>query len=261
MNRYWSLLLGCCVLVASGAQSQTLSDERQDSVRLGIIGGFDLNMHTANFQTLGNVPNCCPRFERGSGSGPSIGAVLYVPFDRIWSVDVRVAYVSDNATLSADEGTTIIVNNTLVDGTFRHTVVASLASLGYEMFAVYKVVSDLQILAGARASFMMTKSFSQQEEIVQPSSNGTFLDGTRVRNKYSGAIPDAATFDFALLGGVRYVLPMNAKRSVVLAPEILYSYGLSTVAAGQSWMANALRFGLSIQFTLPRSANPRSGGR
>src|ERR1035437_470203 len=40
----------------------------------GLFGDAAWNMHRANFQTLPDIPNCCPLFENGSGLGGSFGA-------------------------------------------------------------------------------------------------------------------------------------------------------------------------------------------
>src|SRR5947209_7041068 len=92
------------------AQSPSQIAEQQTEARkselskgtIGLILDGSLNMHRANFQTLPDIPNCCPLFEDGSGWGGQFG--LFYDFDAFGDghLGVRATVGSLSGTLTAD---------------------------------------------------------------------------------------------------------------------------------------------------------------
>src|SRR5579872_1255843 len=93
--------------------------------QFGIFVHGGLNLHSANFQTLPGVPSCCPRYENGSGLGGDIGMYGDMFVNSLFSIEMRLAYSTLNATLRTDEFTTVEVNNIAAPGEFEHSVKAS----------------------------------------------------------------------------------------------------------------------------------------
>lgn len=224
--------------------------------RFGFAAGYGFNMHTADFRALPGVPNCCPQFESGSGSGPLGGVFAELPLSESMLLGIRLSYVTHDATLTQEEATTVIVGGVEQAGAFEHTVDATLSSIGIEPTLNVHIVAGLYANLGMRLGTYLTKDYSQKEEISQPEGVGTFLDSNgndsqqRVRNESSGEIPNAQSFLAQAVGGVSYELPLNARRSMFLVPEVSYALSFTDVVDGITWKANGLRAGLAIKFQL-----------
>ncbi|MFI5264990.1 MAG: hypothetical protein ACHQM6_10785, partial [Candidatus Kapaibacterium sp.] len=224
----------------------------QDNSAFGIFGDLSLNRHTANFQGLPGVPSCCPRYESGTGTGPAFGGIYQLPLTTLFDLELRAIYHSLSATLSTTEATTVLsTSGSPVAGAFQHTLSTGLSTVSVEPLLGIKIIGDLRVNIGFDAGILLAKTYSQQEEIVQPSGGGTFLDSSgndthsRIRNQLSGTIPNASAFQLAALGGFSYMLPLNRQRTAFLMPEILYSLGITKVASDLSWNVNALRMGIA----------------
>ena len=99
-----SIFLGLCLVIILCAP-QASAQERS---AFGLFGHFGINMHTANFQKLPGVPNCCPRFEEGSGTGLSFGLLYELPLAELFALQLRAGYQSLSGELSAAEPTTVL---------------------------------------------------------------------------------------------------------------------------------------------------------
>lgn len=235
----YSLLLIFTVFFTPHLNSQTRP-------AFGVSAGFNLNMYSADFRSFPNVPSCCPMYQDGSGSGLSFGLLYETPFSDNMRLGFRGGYSSRSSTLKRTE-TTVVSGN--VPGVFEHRVDASLADLGIEPLFQYNPFASLWVNLGGRIGYVSTSTFSQKESLVSP-SNGVFPNGSSTRNEFNNiAIPDASSMYAAVLGGVSYDLPLNAKSTLLLSPEILYSLGLTPVVSGLKWSSNSLRLGISIKYS------------
>lgn len=256
MNTPRHLFFLLCLFIASAsiALAQVFVAEDTLPNRYGIMGAAQFNQHAATFTNLPDVPDCCPGYTKGNGIGPSFGALVEFPFSRKYALDLRATFAVGSAALVTDEGTWLNdANNVLTHGTFRHTIDATLTSIGVEPIGVLHLFGALSLEAGVRAAYVLQKNFSQKEEIIEPANTGTFVEnGQRTRNTVTSVIPGASAFDVSLLAGLRYELPLNASRSLVLAPEVMYFYAVTPVASGMAWHANALRTGVTILYTPQR---------
>jgi outer membrane protein OmpA-like peptidoglycan-associated protein len=246
-----SIFFGFCLAIILCA-AQASAQERS---AFGLFGHFGLNMHTANFQKLPGVPNCCPRFEEGSGTGVSFGALYELPLAELFALQLRAGYQSLNGELTAAEPTTVLHEGSATAGEFIHYLDATLATVGIEVLPGFRVMDALRINVGLGAGMVLTRNYDQREEISKPDGAGTFLDSlgndtrSRVRNKFSGEIPTASSFRLALLGGISYSLPLNAGRTLFLSPEALYSFGLTPVASDLEWSVHSLRLGVAVTWS------------
>ncbi len=223
-----------------------------DSLRpgYGIYGDFDLNFHSAEFSKLPGIPNCCPRFESGDGTGFSLGVLYQLPLAAQWALDIRAGYYGYGATLTSREPIVLSVDNLPYNGAFEHEVVASLGSIGIEPLVDYRIWKGLSLMAGPRLGIVITKSYEQQERIVDPVDRGVFTDTrTRTRNVTSGDIPEASSLHAALLVGASYTLPLNREGTLTAAPEVLFSLGLTPVISGYTWNTHSLRLGVAIVYS------------
>ncbi len=233
------IVVFCCVVSKAHAQTEQFP-------AFGIYGNFNLNMYSADFRNFPGVPSCCPMYQDGGGTGVSAGVLYQLPLGTSMRIAFRAGYNSRSGLLSRTENTTVAGN---IPGTFEHTVDAKLADIGLEPLFQYNIVSKLWLNVGPRIAFVTTKTFSQKEAIISP-SNGVFPNGSSTRNELSNvAISDASSLFVALLAGVSYDLPLNNKGTMVLAPEVFYSLGITPVVSGLQWNTNSLRVGLALTYS------------
>lgn len=223
--------------------------------RWTLTGGLALNNHVADFRALPGVPNCCPRFENGAGTGPMFGLGYETPLGDGLLLSFGVGYMDHAALLSEREAVAVIAGGELRAGAFEHTIDASIASVGLEAGARYRVAEGLFLRGGLRAGVPLSPRYAQREQLVEPAATGTFLDslgrdsGSRTRNENSGDLPDASTILLHAVAGAEYELPLNDSRTVLLAPGVSYALGLTDVVAGRTWKPNALAFSLTLKYS------------
>jgi hypothetical protein len=154
-----------------------LSAQDNSTQKFGIFFGGNYNMHSANFQRLPGLPNCCPRFEDGSGFGFN-GGILYenkIFGDNLW-IGARLGILSLNGILLKEEPTTIIVAGVPTVGAFEHKVDATFMNIGLEPYLHYNPISSFGVFAGMRFGTFITKEYSQVETIVKPAGVGTLKE-------------------------------------------------------------------------------------
>ena len=232
----------------------------EDTLRssYGVFGNFTLNAHIADFNRVPDCPSCSPGYRQGSGTGFTFGILFEHPIDEMYSIAGRLSYYNMSGLLSVIEPTTIIVNGQPAAGEFEHTFDATLNSLGFEPTIRITPVENLYISLGFHIGTLLTKNYSQKEQIVKPSNIGTFLDSngndsfSRTRNEFSGELSKAASVYFAPLLGVSYSLPLNQNKSLIAEPELFYVFGISDIVDDPSvkgWIVHSLRVGLALKYS------------
>lgn len=246
-------MLFVCMSLFATAQKPSVANE-EPPMRYGVYGGYNLNMHTASFQELPGIPNCCPRFESGTGGGFAAGGLVEIPLAHKLLIDLRVGVAQHNGVLSAVEPTGVILNGMPRTGEFEHTVDATLMSIGIDPMIGYRFTDRLVARAGFRAGMLLTKTFAQKEQITQPEGRGTFVDEegndthNRTRNEVSGDIPSASAFQMFIQAGVSYDVPLNRQQTFIAAPEILYSLPVTSILQDGGWQVQSLRIGVALKY-------------
>jgi outer membrane protein OmpA-like peptidoglycan-associated protein len=120
------------------------------------------------------------------------------------------------------------------------------------------IPGGIELRLGLDVGMLLVGEYSAAETIIQPDGAGTFIDAegndthSRVRNASSGEIPNASQLRLGARGGISYGFPLDAAGTLILAPEVGYSLGLTSIAGGLAWRVNALRFGASLTFVSAR---------
>lgn len=233
---------------------------KEDSLRssYGIFGNFLLNLHDADFRRIPDCPNCSPGFRSGMGAGPAFGLLYEYPLNKTFSVGSRLSYQNISGLLKATESTTVIVNSTAVAGEFEHTFDSDLNIFGLEPYLLYKAYDKISVQFGLNISTLLTKEYSQKEEITLPKNSATFLDAdgndsfSRRRNEFSGELQSAASIFIAPILGVSYELPLNNDGTLKAFPEISYQLGISNIVDDnlvKQWTVSSLRAGVALKYT------------
>lgn len=237
------------ILVSSVAFAQV-----ENPLRFGgfLGGGYDI--HSANFTSLRGVPNCCPVFEGGSGNGFQMQGVVEVPFSTKFFLATRIGFTVRSGTLQKDESTTLFVNNQPSSGIFRHTMELNSPQIMIDILPHYTLFEKLSVFAGVSAGIQISPTFNQRETIAVPEFGSTFADSNgnnsnqRIRNQFSGALPDANPLQLGVMAGMGYTIPLNASTSLLARPEVSIRIPLTSYASTVSWNATALQLGISILY-------------
>lgn len=237
-GKRWMLHAAFGVLACSFVLAQTGS-----RTSWGGYGALTLNQHSADFRSFPGVPNCCPSFQSGSGTGIAVGALGRLPIGGALRAELRLGYTTLGGTLTRLENTVVSGG---IPGQFEHRVDASLSALTLEPMIGMRLAGPLHAYVGTRIGVVSTARFSQKETIIEPAS-GTFPNGSRVQNVVTdAAIPNTLPVTVAAVAGVQADLPLNAASTLLLVPEISYAYNPTSVVDQLSWNVHQLRIGASI---------------
>jgi outer membrane protein OmpA-like peptidoglycan-associated protein len=238
------------------------AEELNSNYTLGVHGSYLINMHSADFKAIPDCPSCSPGYKDGSGGGISFGGIFEYKASSWITLSARVSYNDISAKLISDEKTKVIVNDSvLTDGLFEHSIDATLSAITFEPLIKFVVYDKLNFNIGLSLGSLLTKKYSQKEEIIEPKGTGTFADEfgadtkSRRRNEFSGELSKPASLLISPFVGLSYVMPLNKAGSLNLEPEVYYYYGLSNIVDDPkvtSWNANYLRIGIAMKYTLQK---------
>jgi len=216
-------------------------------VSIGLFGSFNLNSHSAGMQGLPTIPSCCEQYDNGSGTGFIIGALLDMYIVDNFTFQGRVGIHSGGGLLRALENEVVNTDGTDQNGVFEHVITSKHLWLTIEPMITFSPFDKMQILLGPSAGVLLSASFTQRETILQP-SDALFENDSISRAIYSGDIPRPNSLALGITGGLRYEIPFsNTDWSV--APEVFYTLALTNLQESQTWKMNALRLGVSFQYS------------
>ncbi len=262
------LLLGAVALglpLAARAQENMTHEERlalqRMRPRVGLFGNFTYNIHAvSDFQGLPEYPSCLigdgGSYSGGHGTGAGVGLLLLeLPLTPRWYLMARAGYYASGAVQSTRVGIgPVPVGNDTVPGISEYTFDAHLGmiagglSIGYRPFPM-----PLTLRGGIEIGAMPIRSVSQRERIVEPGS-ATFINAagerTSIRNAAEGDIQGTKA-RMAAVAGVDYELPLNRAESMLIVPEVGYSYALTDVRPDLGWRVHQIRLGLAFKYSLP----------
>jgi outer membrane protein OmpA-like peptidoglycan-associated protein len=255
MEQYYKLkLIGVhCVtfMVLSAitihAQSSSYFDEEQFLGSVGISGSYGLQSHSLNFKGLPEVPSCCPQYSGGNGIGFSLGGVYDFSIGSFLRVDIRGAFSTIGGTFKANETKLVFDGKNSVDGLFEHTIESNIHKIDMTPSLQISIYKGLKIHTGLSAGWIIGTTYDQQERLVTP-TDLLFENDSRTRLRSSGSISTINTFQVGAIAQLSYDLPLNANASLVAAPEVSYTIGLSNILRDSPWKVNSLNIGMVLKY-------------
>ncbi len=230
----------------------SLKGQEKPLYYIGAYAGYNYNIHYADFQKLGDIPNCCPIFESGTGSGFAVGGLFEYPLRDEILLGARIGVSSIGALLAKDE----IIGNTplrqfndtvLTYATVNHTVDSRIMIIGLEPYVNYKFFGLINSYIGLKFSYMLSGRIDQKEELIKP-NDVTFLDGKLTRNVYDDIdIPNKNSlliFGFFGLG-----FDLNVTKTIILTPEVIYYLPLNNIYES-NWKASTWQIGASLKIPI-----------
>ncbi|MBM2817047.1 MAG: hypothetical protein HW421_3809 [Ignavibacteria bacterium] len=238
---------------------ELLSNNDSIQAKFGVFLGANYNTHSAQFQKLEGIPNCCPKFDLGTGLGYNLGILYEQKLIQNFWLGAKLGIIALDGELKRNENTILIIDKGTIDGAFEHKLTGSFMNVGLEPALIYNPFGGLLVSAGARLGLNITKNYDQVETIVEPPGTGTFMDSlgndthSRTRNKFSGEIPKSIPFQIAFLAGISYELPLNTEGNLKLVPEVSYLLPLSDMVENTDWAVTSIRAGIALKYSpLPK---------
>ncbi|OGU57582.1 MAG: hypothetical protein A2X64_09020 [Ignavibacteria bacterium GWF2_33_9] len=242
------------------AQSEEI-DTLNPYLYLGAYGGLNNNLHNADFKELPGVPNCCPKFESGSGLGFHFGGLLRVPLNDNYSLGVNLGYITLNGSLQKDEiiGNTEIRNavppfetTDIVDAISNHSVDGKFSAITLEPRFIWHFLPNFRWNIGVNLGFLSTTQFSQREKLTSPNNIVFTSTGTTVRNEYVNQdLPEAQSFQ--IFGKTSLGYELKYGRNMRLVPEIGISYPFTNLYSG-NWKVTPIYATLALEIPLRHHA-------
>ena len=264
-----ALLLGMYGGISLFAQDEgeRLSPEEREQKqmmqpRIGLYGQLGLNLHTGDFYGLPEAPLCMALDQAGftgdMGIGYGLGALYELPLNPKWFLQGRVGYSSVGATLktTANIGPGLVTGGDVDTASLisQYSLDASLGLIGGGITVGWRPLDmPLTFRLGPDFGFFMQKGYTQQEELLEPSTVsfiGPNNESTRIRNTMTGDIENTALQIAATLGA-DYELPMNEDKTLLLVPEIRYSFPFTKVRSDLDWSIHQLRGGVAVKYSPP----------
>jgi outer membrane protein OmpA-like peptidoglycan-associated protein len=153
--------------------------------------------------------------------------------------------------ITTDENILLSNGVSSFQGVSRHTIDASITAVGYEPSIVWYPYRYLSIGAGITAGFIVNSTFSQREDLIQPTGRGTFENGTRSRNTTDNAeLPSMESAYFLSSLRLAYSVPLNRDRTMFLTPEISFSQGFGDISRAAPWKVNRFQAGVGFRLAL-----------
>ncbi len=221
-------------------------------------GGFhvfpSLYAHIADFSALPGIPSCGPTYSSASGFMGSLGIDFQYDFDKSpWSIQSRLDVKGIPGKFYENEEILIDDPNSSPGyqmSRIGYNLETSLYSIGLSLLANYRLDNRISIGLGTRFGGFLSSSFEQFERLESPSNAIFIQEQSRTRNEFSGAIPNVAGIEGALVLNARYAFPLNAMNTTQLIPEIGYELPLTNVlSSSETWNIHTVRFGVTIAFS------------
>ena len=153
--------------------------------------------------------------------------------------------------MTKNENVPVIIDGNSQTGTIQHYLDINYLTVGIQPAIKYRIFDELYLGVGAGLSVSGYKYFHQKEEIIEPPDRGTFKDSTRIRNDYRGNLKSVNLFQLSVNAGLSYDIFLNRRKSIVLSPEIFYSYLLTPVISGIKWNINSFMAGVAVKYKEP----------
>ena len=208
----------------------------------GGFAGLGYAMHKGEFSGLQGIPNCCPQFSNATGIGPAIDIAMHYTINPVFGAGLRFGINGIGGNFTHDQKQVVMSPQNEI--TITHTINTSISLLAFEpewTFFYEKFLLGIGPVFGLPVS-----SNVDQKETV---SQGTFNNGSRIRNEFTGDIPGMPALIFGAGASLKYQLPMNVLGNMRLVPELRVLKTFNEFSASTSWTALQFRAGIGVMWS------------
>ncbi len=261
MKGNWTMRLILLILTVMISVKQVFADPYTDYILKGSIRANG-NIHSSNFDKIGEYKNCCPKYESAFGIGPAIfiGGEIRNVFN-LFGYDINYSTTLGYNDLSGAYAITQHIGNDLGNDDYQKIIVEHKLDMTYSLLSNehslwFNPSKDipLGIKLGVNLGIPIQKQFNQREILLEP-SNATFPDGTTDFNPASAELPNAAGLLVSLSLGARY--KVAAFSDFDLFADAGFNYGINDIASDMDWVIHQVSLGVSVHYNFPKSDPPR----
>lgn len=245
--RYWNfLILITLIFFKSGC---LYSDDK-----FGLTIGGSYNRHLVNFSHLPEIPSCCPNYSSGEGYG-IFGSIFYsLSISELFSINTEFGLQSSKSMFRFDEIKPVRVGNEVEDGIFAHSIDLGKNSIYLSTAAYLNLIENLRFGTGFWFAHSYSGTVVQKEQILKPDGI-IYENGRRIRDEYSGKIPDFIPFRLAFTLNIDYELPFSILSRFQLIPRFSYYYDMIPLIKYYNWSTHYINLSLSLYYK-PEKISP-----
>ncbi len=216
-----------------------------------LYGGYRINSYASDFSGIdGIISDCCAKFRGGTGQGHYFGLSAAYKFSSLITIGSRLSFNDQGAAQSAGANHYIPQAQSYpVRTDLEFTIISKLNTLDLEPYISFEFIDNLELSAGLSVSTFLKKDYTSTAKILSDNDITFQSSGTKNLEMGSGRIRDAADFLLTAVTGISYFIPLDLAETIYLAPEIKYSYGLTSFLPHDKWNISGFDFGLRLIFT------------
>jgi len=220
-------------------------------------GLININYHTGNFKGFPGY-DCCGNFTDAVGMGffVSVGGLqnnLFTIGNTNFGLFVELAYTGAYGKFSNDEYfADVIIGNNVAKGISKHTLETSIQS--FELIPGLRIsnpfgIKPLFIKLSPSFLLPLSSNFRQREELISP-KEATFENGSRIRNSYSGSIPQLISP--IIIANMQVGYELISFNTFTISPVISVNYALNKNVKNLDWQTHSFGLGINIRYALPK---------
>lgn len=229
------------------------------------IFGLDFNyahqVHGTEFKGFSSSPTCCIENLHGDGQKINISTFLTLPIiiddykGEIWDLGFNLGFSKINANLFGFGKEAIIVNDTLFNGEFKHSIDINYTAFTAGIFFNWNMDGGNGVY-GFECQYINQSNYTQKEEISFPKDGGVFQNtNTHLRNIQSGDIPNLPKLLYLVYIKMVQDFLLNSDGTYVLSPYLYCDYTINEISKSSGWHSVSIGLGFSFKF-LQGSYNP-----
>jgi hypothetical protein len=215
----------------------------------GIGFQHDFDFDNTNFRGINAVQSCCLDNLSGEGTVDNFNLSFIYKGNDYQNFGINFGYNSSKSNIYSYEKEVINVNGNIYNGEFKHNLDIDYFSYNLGLFYPYLLEENIFISLGCDIINLTDINYNQKEEITLPFDRGVFQDTqTRTRNEFSGKLNNINNIQFQFNSSIEYLLPLNRKKSLFLAPHVVLTYRFSELIKQSDWTKFGYGIGLSLRF-------------
>jgi outer membrane protein OmpA-like peptidoglycan-associated protein len=215
--------------------------------KYGLTLGASYNKHLVNFSHLPEIPSCCPKYSSGDGFGFFSSAFYSIGISDYLDIQSDLGFQTSNSKFFYEEIKPVRLGNEVKDGTFSHSIDLSLNSFYLATTSFLNLFDKFRFGTGVWFAYSFSGEAVQSEQILRPDGI-IYENGKRIRDEYSGNIPDFIPFRLAFTLNLDYKLPFSLFNRFRLIPRLSYYYDIIPLIKNYDWSTHYLNFSLSFYY-------------
>lgn len=248
-----AMLFLLAVSVSAQISDSVCREEPGSRTQFGLYGRVNVHIEQAQFSSLPSVPTCCIGYNSTSGSGFALGALLQHPITNQLHAHLKVGIGTFKSTFDASKKVPFVFTQGGVDSLIELPLLYNLRTertmLSIEPALGYYITKSLRAQVGLNVAFPLASSYNQTDKVE---TNSVVFTESQLptRLTFGGtAIPNLVSTMLQATATVGYDIPLNARKTLLLAPELTIAYGINNVVQSIDWKTHTIGLGFALKQT------------